>query len=517
MNIVSLLPLLSQLVIKKSPPSSIFYIPVAIHYLFSCNRNNTFVPRWQLLPTYLAYLIKASFNSNYISILFGLIGAACDTIISLPAISHIKGQYSVSHLDYEQLNTLSGYPAIGRIFYPSNTTHTIHSNYLFQQNRHGLTSRFIETSGIWEYFPQIPSWILGHWSEIQIPSSMGSQPLRNSNDVSSPSQLPVIVFSHGNTASREISTSMALSLVSSGKAVVVLVEHTDGSSSLARYNDGTSLEFDHSVSALGSKEETPAFLQARRQQSKIRSLNISDAINILDQMNAGHPDIHQSILNCNVETIQQFKGLLKLNNIGLGGHSFGGATVLNYASDYMNQRIQGNASKVSIGGLFVMDPANAWVPDEARLDVGLGTNSGFEHYWKMADISGDTPKLVTAMPVMFMYSESWHKVDKWSKFGKDLITSSTYPNSEYVVVKGAGHQCLCDVAVLLPHVLNEKLLKNTLKGTQSKDLPPIVNQVTLNWLRNVKVLNGENRDIADVFGVMGNIQPNVKRKTKSHL
>ena len=234
-------------------------------------------------------------------------------------------------------------------------------------------------------------------------------------------------------------------------------------------------------------------------------------------MNAGHPDIHQSILNCNLETIQQFKGLLKLNNIGLGGHSFGGATVLNYASDYMNQRIQGNASKVSIGGLFVMDPANAWVPDEARLDVGLGTNSGFEHYWKMADISGDTPKLVTAMPVMFMYSESWHKVDKWSKFGKDLITSSTYPNSEYVVVKGAGHQCLCDVAVLLPHVLNEKLLKNTLKGTQSKDLPPIVNQVTLNWLRNVKVLNGENRDIADVFGVMGNIQPNVKRKTKSHL
>ena len=45
--------------------------------------------------------------------------------------------------------------------------------------------------------------------------------------------LPVVVFSHGLTASRETSQSLALSLAANG-ALVVLIEHTDRSGALAR-------------------------------------------------------------------------------------------------------------------------------------------------------------------------------------------------------------------------------------------------------------------------------------------
>jgi hypothetical protein len=59
------------------------------------------------------------------------------------------------------------------------------------------------------------------------------------------------VFSHGLTATRETSSSLALSLAAAG-AVVVCVEHSDGSSSLARFkdaDDGTpvTLHYDNEV------------------------------------------------------------------------------------------------------------------------------------------------------------------------------------------------------------------------------------------------------------------------------
>ena len=500
----SLLPLLHATLGSGKIPALYLYIPLTVQYLRLSSRNGLFsIPRWQHLPTFVAHMVALYFPAT--SAILGILSLACDIAVPLPKMTYLKGQYSVGYVDYEMLKTESGYPALGRILYPTQHSHTKTTSYLFQHNRHGLTRRFIETSGIWQFIPQIPSWLLGHWSQIQVPLSEGATPLNE--------KLPVVVFSHGNTASREISTSMGLSLASTGKAVVVLVEHTDGSSSSARFKAGTVLEFDHSVSKLWpdkSAPETKEFLQARRNQTKIRTKNIQDAIRLLYQMNQGNTNGNEHVRGTKGCSLPSFENQLLMKKIGLGGHSFGGATALNYAADLISGRISGVASTIQIGGLYVMDPANSWVPQEARLAVGLGKQPGYKHYWKSNITTGksmELPTLSTRIPVMFMYSEGWWKVDKWSQFGKEFTKAASFAESVYIVIKGCGHQSLCDVAFLLPNAINVKLLKNTLVGTLSDDLPPVVNEVVLRFLTNVQILKGKKSKVNEVKGTMAGLTP----------
>eukprot|EP00966_Prymnesium_polylepis_P245591 5681459-Prymnesium_polylepis.1 len=59
-----------------------------------------------------------------------------------------------------------------------------------------------------------------------------------------------------------------------------------------------------------------------------------------------------------------------------------------------------------------------------------------------------------------------------------------------MAIKGAGHQALCDVAIMLPHTFNVKLLQNSL-GTPSHELARAVNEVVLGYLRNEGVLGSD--------------------------
>ena len=84
----------------------------------------------------------------------------------------------------------------------------------------------------------------------------------------------------------------------------------------------------------------------------------------------------------------------------------------------------------------------------------------------------------------------------------------------YVVIAGSGHQALCDVALLLPQVLNEKLLKNVLPGTAAKDVLPVVNGVILDWLKSVQILSkgvGE-EEVDERSGTLGVIRPKIWRR-----
>ena len=95
---------------------------------------------------------------------------------------------------------------------------------------------------------------------------------------------------------------------------------------------------------------------------------------------------------------------------------------------------------------------------------------------------------------------------QWSRYGKDLVAGSASPESHYLIVRGAGHQGLCDVAALLPHRLNQ-LLRNVLPGTHSTDLPRRTNEPILRWLRNVGVMDGEGGALEACDGTMNHIAP----------
>ena len=368
-----------------------------------------------MLPTYLAYLLPIFGGGRWLPAICGLVGLALDAAIPRISLDSgiVQGAHSVGYVDYEvQQSTAPA--ALGRIFYPTLHRHTTTSNYIYHNNSHGLTRRFVETSGILTLIPFLPKWVLSHWNDIQIPVAHGVDVLAE--------RLPVCVFSHGNTASREISTTMAVSLASAG-ALVVLIEHTDASSSCARYADGSVLEFDHSVAKLGTNPETIEFLNGRRAQTRIRSQNIRDALALLWRVNQGTalPSLQKSIVGLSEKhsaaLLLQLKGKLNLHKVGLGGHSFGGATALHFAAEFLGGRVTGEASHVTLGGLFVMDPANSWIPDEVREDVGLGVEPGATHYWKLKS-NTPAPKLSQQVATMFMYSNGWYDVGKWSQFGQ---------------------------------------------------------------------------------------------------
>ena len=117
-------------------------------------------------------------------------------------------------------------------------------------------------------------------------------------------------------------------------SIVVLMEHTDGSSSLARFFDGSVVEYNRDVLALFEKDEEQ-YRDARRKQTTVRAQNISAAVGMLLQINSSgrssmafvdtaSTDVRDSILDA-------FQGKLRLHKIAVGGHSFGGAAAITYA------------------------------------------------------------------------------------------------------------------------------------------------------------------------------------------
>ena len=179
-------------------------------------------------------------------------------------------------------------PLIGRVFYPT-APHTKTAGYLYQDSWE-LTRCFFMNGTPPALKRWIPSFLLSHWANIRLPISRGAMPSTSPTSPTSPTpsmpsvfstplggggggrkrgvgrqggpgkpdskpttdgRFPVVVFSHGLTATRETSSSLALSLAAAG-AVVVCVEHSDGSSSLARFkdaDDGTpvTLHYDNEV------------------------------------------------------------------------------------------------------------------------------------------------------------------------------------------------------------------------------------------------------------------------------
>ena len=210
--------------------------------------------RWQLRPLYAAYLV-AVLGWDATAFALAVFSLAIGWLIPPPVVKGIEGRFSVGFVEYEARDrkrpsgAAAHHPVIGRMFYPAKHGHSATAPYIAMGDRHGLTRRFMVHASPAALRPYLPSFILQHWAVTPMPASYAAAPWVPE---SPGERLPVVVFSHGLTASREKSTSLGLSLASAG-AVVLLVEHTDESSTLARLHDGSTIEYDTRPTDVGDK------------------------------------------------------------------------------------------------------------------------------------------------------------------------------------------------------------------------------------------------------------------------
>lgn len=186
---------------------------------------------WQLVPSTAGWFVLGCGWSTC-SAIFGFLGIVANLLFPLPTLSPPKSKrVGVIDCELRGRHGESDHAVIGRIFYPAQK-HNESMAYIAHENRHHLTRAFMTVAAPPALRPYLPKWLLSHWGAMRIPAKHGATPLFDEGP------LPVVIFSHGLTATRETSTSLALALASEG-VLVILLEHTDGSSSMARFADGS--------------------------------------------------------------------------------------------------------------------------------------------------------------------------------------------------------------------------------------------------------------------------------------
>ena len=96
-----------------------------------------------------------------------------------------------------------------------------------------------------------------------------------------------VIFSHGLTGSRELNTSLCMDLASMG-FYVFSVEHTDGSCALARFIDGTVIQYDFSHREIERRYGLNALHNARRKQTCTRVKNLKAHFDLINKLNSGY-------------------------------------------------------------------------------------------------------------------------------------------------------------------------------------------------------------------------------------
>ena len=480
-----------------------------------------FLDRWQLTPFY-AGVIAATVGWWFTACALMASSLVARLLVPLPDPRGLPGPHPIGVVDFEATLPSDSHPAFGRILYPAATPHSSVSSYMALPSS-GLSRSFIAIASPLSLRPYLPVWVLDHWNAVTIPAKRGAPPARLAS-------LPVVVFSHGLTASRETSQSLALSLAANG-ALVVLLEHTDRSGALARRLDGSVIPFDAALFALGTDPPTAAYLDARRLQTALRVEDVRRHLAVLQSVHRDDGEATLSFDSLSAEegstVLEGLRGRLALERVALGGHSFGGCTVLALACEMMRDSpdalqappagkvTKGQYKDVALGALFSFDPALDWLPREIQTDMGHeaplsptpATNNG-----KCASpIPRGAPSPVlsaSGVPLLTVWSEEWAQRGWYRQWSANLTERTKHPASHALDVQGCGHQGLCDVAPMLPHRLN-LLLRNSL-GCPSGELARRVNCASLAFLRNAGVLKGETVDLATLDGTTGHRRAGVR-------
>ena len=154
----------------------------------------------------------------------------------------------------------------------------------------------------------IPGWLAGHIELVKTHSYADVPP-----EISR-SPYPVLILSHGITGMRQIHTSLIEEFASHGYVVIALDHPYD--CNLTVFQDGTTADYRSDITG------HPDSVQIRRKQLNTR---VGDIRFILDKL-------------MELNTSSFLGGMMNLKKVGVLGHSYGGATVIqaSYEDDRLN-------------------------------------------------------------------------------------------------------------------------------------------------------------------------------------
>ncbi|MFD1776078.1 alpha/beta hydrolase family protein [Paenibacillus rhizophilus] len=284
--------------------------------------------RWQLVPLYFVTLIllgsillrlfrpvpavKKRRVLRYINglalsvlVILSTVLAAALPVIDLPKPdgADAVGTATFDWIDGNREETLTTDPGdkrelVVQVWYPAEKTDGP-PQFLFPQDPqifHNYISAFAE--GL-----HLPAFALDYWKYAR------SHSFHDAPVLPSLKPYPLVIISHGLGTSRMLHASQAENLASHGY-IVAAIDHTYSTAATA-FSDGRITGFKTELSAEDIYDKAPAI-------GEIWTQDVEFVLNQLDSLNAGRVE-------------SDFKGKIDLDNVGIMGHSFGGATAYNAA------------------------------------------------------------------------------------------------------------------------------------------------------------------------------------------
>ena len=238
---------------------------------------------------------------------------------------------------------------------------------------------------------------------------------------STQSSFPLIIFSHGLGGNRTQNTVIIEELTSHGYVVIAIEHAYDANISIFDNGDVADYRSGINYERRNTQKITPEeFWAIRLPQLETRAEDVSY---IIDQLELGN--LPENIVN-----------IIDLENIGVFGHSFGGATSI--YSSYNDHRID---ACINLDGWMVV------VPDEI---VDNGINKNF----------------------MYLGQEQWDEKLNYQKLDK-FIKSNT--KSSKILIPNTTHYDFSDA----PHMTKVAKLLNKSGKVKSKNLKNILNELII--------------------------------------
>ncbi|WP_246072948.1 alpha/beta hydrolase family protein [Paenibacillus dokdonensis] len=190
-----------------------------------------------------------------------------------------------------------------QVWYPTENKNNNKREALFPKDKE-MFKKYIQT---YAKSLNLPDFVFDYWKYSKTNS------YENVEILPSTSPYPLVLLSHGMGTSRVLHASQAENLASHG-FIVVTIDHTY-STFATIFPDGHVADYKTKITTIDDRERI----------GNIWTRDVEFVINQIEKLNSG--------------TIEsQFKGKIDLNNLGVMGHSFGGATAFN--TTYLDHRIK---------------------------------------------------------------------------------------------------------------------------------------------------------------------------------
>ncbi len=276
--------------------------------------------RWQMAPAYLLFAVifiiykRGYFNSLwlksflFVCLLVSILLPVLVPVFSLPTPTgpHTIGTQVFQWTDSTRMEWFTNEnpddyrKIIVQAWYPSENSNTVKPEPYIDHI--DVRARALGTAG------GIPGWLAGHIELVKTHSYADVPP-----EISR-SPYPVLILSHGITGMRQIHTSLIEEFASHGYVVIALDHPYD--CNLTVFQDGTTADYRSDITG------HPDSVQIRRKQLNTR---VGDIRFILDKL-------------MELNTSSFLGGMMNLKKVGVLGHSYGGATVIqaSYEDDRLN-------------------------------------------------------------------------------------------------------------------------------------------------------------------------------------